>query len=121
MSQVCVGRVEDFADDVRKGVVIDGREVFVFQRGDRFYAFENNCPHRGGPVGEGTLIGRVEAVVNEKREVVMETFSETTINIVCPWHGYEFNIADGVCAADRRIRLRRYRVFEEDGKVYVSE
>ena len=71
-------------------------------------------------MGEGTIIGKVEAVINEDKEFVMERFSETDFNIVCPWHGYEFDIETGACAGDRRIKLRRYRAFEQDGQVYVS-
>ena len=120
MSDVFVGTAEEFLDDARKGVQIDGAEVFVFQHRDKYYAYENNCPHAGGPVGEGTVIGKVEAVLDEERRVVQERFSETEFHIVCPWHGYEYDIETGRCAADGRIRLRKYKAFEKDGKVYVS-
>jgi nitrite reductase (NADH) small subunit len=119
MREVLVGDTEEFRDDMRRGVVIDGREVFVFQRGGHYYAFENSCPHRGGPVGEGTVIGKVEAVLAEGGELLGERFSERDINIVCPWHGYEFDIATGECIGDRRITLRRYRAFATEGRVYV--
>ena len=121
MSQVYVGRVEDFADDVRKGVQIDGREVFVFEHKGKFFAYENHCPHAGGPVGEGTIIGKVQAVLSEGGELLREEFSETEFNIVCPWHGYEYDIETGACAGDKRIKLRKYRALVQDGEVYVSE
>jgi nitrite reductase/ring-hydroxylating ferredoxin subunit len=120
MSEVFVGTTHDFADDARKGVRFDGREVFVFQHRDRYYAYENNCPHAGGPVGEGTVIGKVEAVLDDDRNVLGERFSETEFNIVCPWHGYEYDIETGRCAGDGRIRLRKYSAYEKDGNVYVA-
>jgi nitrite reductase (NADH) small subunit len=120
VTEVYVGTVSDFDDDVRKGLVIEGREVFVFRRGERFYAFENRCSHAGGPVGEGTIIGRVKAVLGPGKEVLREEFSETDLQIVCPWHGYEYNIETGKCAADKRLGLRRYTVVERGEGVYVS-
>lgn len=40
--------------------------------------------------------------------------------VVCPWHGYEFDLASGRCANDPRLRLRRYDVIERDGEVYID-
>jgi nitrite reductase/ring-hydroxylating ferredoxin subunit len=47
-------------------------------------------------------------------------FSDTVTHFVCPWHGYEYDIKTGVCAADRRLRLRKYAVIHRDGGVYVA-
>lgn len=38
-------------------VVLDGREIAVFNLGERFVALENRCPHRGGPLADGILTG----------------------------------------------------------------
>lgn len=119
MTDIRVGRVADFTDGRRVLVTIDGREVFVFERAGRFHAFENLCPHMGGPVGEGILIGKVEAVLGADREVVRERFSSEEIHIVCPWHGWEYDIETGECAAFRRIRLRRYEAVQRGEDVYV--
>lgn len=119
MTETYVGMATDFDDDVRKGVVVEGREVFVFRRGPRFYAFENRCAHAGGPVGEGTIIGKVKAVLGPGKELLREEFSDTELQIVCPWHGYEYDIETGTCAADGRFGLRRYTVVERGQDVYV--
>ena len=29
---------------------------------------------------------------------------------MCPWHGYEYDIRTGECAADRRLKLKAYEV-----------
>jgi nitrite reductase/ring-hydroxylating ferredoxin subunit len=42
------------------------------------------------------------------------------MNIVCPWHGYEFRIADGKHVRDDNVRLKRFDVSVRDGGVYVS-
>lgn len=119
-TEVYAGRVEDYTEGRRVLVSVEDREVFVFERAGRFYAFENVCRHMGGPVGEGVLIGKVEAVLDETGRHLGDRFSKTEIHIACPWHGWEYDIETGVCAADRRIRLRRYQAVARGGEVYVS-
>jgi nitrite reductase (NADH) small subunit len=114
-----VGRVSDFEGGRRKIVSIRGREVVVFNWNDQFRAFENNCLHMGGPVGEGLLIGKVEAVVDANRRVLYERFSDEVVHLVCPWHGWEYDVATGEVSGDRRRRLRRYSTVERAGRVYV--
>ncbi len=118
-TEVYAGRVTDFEDGRRALVNVDGREVFVFERDGRFFAFENVCRHMGGPVGEGMLIGKVEAILDDEGRHLGDRFSTTDIHIVCPWHGWEYEIETGICAADRRIRLRRFEATARGGEVYV--
>lgn len=120
MPEVYAGRVDDYTDGRRVLVSVDGRDVFVFERDGRFHAFENVCRHMGGPVGEGMLIGKVEAILDDEGRHLGDRFSDTEIHIVCPWHGWEYDIETGICAADRRIRLRRYEAVEREGAIYVS-
>ena len=118
-TEILVGRVDDFADGQRVMVRVDDRDVFVFERDGRFHAFENVCRHMGGPVGEGILMGKVEAVLDENRAWVRDRFSTTEIHIVCPWHGWEYDIETGECAANRRIKLRRFEAVTRGEDVYV--
>jgi nitrite reductase/ring-hydroxylating ferredoxin subunit len=118
-TELLVGRVGDFADGRRVMVRVDDRDVFVFEHNGRFHAFENVCRHMGGPVGEGILMGKVEAVLDENRAWVRDRFSTTEIHIVCPWHGWEYDIETGECAANRRIKLRRYEAVQRGEDVYV--
>jgi len=118
-TEVYAGRITDFEDGRRALVDVDGREVFVFEREGRFYAYENVCRHMGGPVGEGMLIGKVEAILDDQNRHLGDRFSTSEIHIVCPWHGWEYDIETGICAADRRIRLRRFEATTREGEVYV--
>ena len=120
MAEVRVGTRSDFEDDRRVITTVNDREVVVFRHGDRYYALAATCLHMGGPVGEGILIGKVEAVLDDQKRQLGERFSETEIHLVCPWHGYEYDIATGECAANRKLRLRTYEVAERDGDVYLS-
>jgi nitrite reductase (NADH) small subunit len=118
-TEIRVGSRADFSDGRRVMVQIDGREVVVLERDGRFHAFQNVCPHMGGPVGEGILIGKVEAVLGADGEVLRERFSTEEIHLVCPWHGWEYDIETGECAANRRIRLRRFDVQQRGEEIYV--
>lgn len=119
MAEILVGQAVEFEDDTRKIISARGREVVVFKHKDRFYAFENYCLHNGGPVGEGLLIPKVEAVLGENQVSVQERFSEDETHLVCPWHGWEYDIDTGACAGDRRRRLRAYPTVQRGNDVYV--
>ena len=118
-SEIHVGRIGDLTDGRRILARIDGRDVFVFEREGRLYAFENACRHMGGPVGEGLLIGKVEAVLDEQKRLLYERFSSEEIHLVCPWHGWEYDIETGECVANRRIKLRRFEAVQRGEDVYV--
>jgi len=55
-------------------VEIDGTEIAIANINGEFHAFQNECTHRGGPLGEGMLFGDV---------------------VECPFHGGQFNVKTG--------------------------
>ena len=117
--EVLVGVRGDFADDTRRFVEAGGVEIGVLLHDDRFYAYENRCVHQGGPVCEGRILGRVEAVLDDEQRILGERFSTTETHLVCPWHGYEYDLETGECAVDRRLKLRRFEVAEKGDEIYV--
>lgn len=119
MAEAYCGLVADFEGDARKVVTVADREVVVFRVRGRFYALENRCLHSGGPVGEGLLIGKVEAVLGEDKAYLGERFSDDQLHLVCPWHGYEYDIETGQCAGNPNLRLRCYSVVESEGGIFV--
>ena len=100
-------------------IEVDGAEVGVFEHAGELYAYENRCLHQGGPVCEGTLIGAVETILDEQGNDCGARFSVTDTHLVCPWHGWEYDLATGRSIAHREIGLRRYEVIERDGEVYL--
>jgi nitrite reductase/ring-hydroxylating ferredoxin subunit len=100
-------------------VNVDGREIGIFETGGEFRAYESRCPHQGGPVCRGQLIGRVKAAISDGGAVGDERFDDSELQLVCPWHGFEFDVATGRCTADPRFRLRSYQVLVRNGIVYV--
>ena len=47
-------------------------------------------------------------------------FSKDQTNVVCPWHGMEFNIETGEHPLNKRIRLKRVPVRVDGNDVYVT-
>jgi len=117
--EVLVGQRREFEGGARKITTIGDREVGVLQHDGRFYAYENRCVHQGGPVCEGRILGRVELVLADDKTVLGECFSDAETHLICPWHGYEYDLETGECATDRRLRLRRYEVVERGEEIYV--
>lgn len=119
MAEHLAGSVRDFENETRRVVSVGGRQVVVFKHRERFYALDNRCLHNGGPVGEGMLIGKVEAILGPDQSYLGERFSREETHLVCPWHGWEYDIETGRCAGDPSRGLRTYRTVQREEQVYV--
>jgi len=91
------------ADDIPVGqgkvYKVNGREIAIFNVDGSFYAVNNVCPHRGGPIGEGRL--------------------EQSI-VTCPWHDWSFDVCSGKSTYNPKVCLERFAVRVIDGKIQVS-
>ena len=74
---------------------------------------------RAGRFATDCLIHRVEEIIAPDKTYQGMRFSETDLHIVCPWHGWEFNIETGKCAGDGKHGLKRFQAIERDGAIYV--
>ena len=120
MREVNIGAAADFADPGRKIIGFEGFEVGVFRLDGEFFAYLNLCPHMGGPACQGKMIAKVEEIIAEDRTSKGMAFSKTRMHVVCPWHGYEFDIRTGVHPGNARARLRKINVAVADGEVIIS-
>jgi nitrite reductase/ring-hydroxylating ferredoxin subunit len=120
MREVNIGAATDFGDPGRKIIGFDGFEVAVFRLDGEFFAYLNLCPHMGGPACQGKMIAKVEEIIAEDRTSKGMAFSKTRMHVVCPWHGYEFDIRTGVHPGNARARLRKINVAVAEGEVIIS-
>lgn len=67
-------RTADIPAGEGRKVEIEGKAIALFNAGGAFLAIPDCCPHRGGPLSEGTLQGT---------------------HVTCPWHGWCFDAATG--------------------------
>ena len=56
-SFVKVAKVADVPEGSAKLVEAGGKQIALFNAGGKFYAIDNTCKHRGGPLAEGELDG----------------------------------------------------------------
>jgi len=69
-----VMKVADLADDKPTRVVAEGIAICLVKRGDKIFGITDTCPHLGGPLSEGKLVGDA---------------------IECPWHQSQLALEDG--------------------------
>lgn len=86
---VPVGRVGDFAPGAGRMVVVSGRHVALFRLGDEFFALDNMCLHRGGPLCDGEIANGI---------------------VTCPWHGWSFEVRTGTMVQDPRVGVSKHAV-----------
>lgn len=94
-----VAKTSEIAPGTGKVVEISGKTVAIFNSEGTFFAIDNTCKHRGGPLGEGSL-------------------SSTTVT--CPWHGWEYDVKTGECAMDPSIKVQKFDVKVEGDDVLIS-
>ncbi|QHE73185.1 Rieske (2Fe-2S) protein [Rhodococcus sp. WAY2] len=114
MTRHVIGKLDEFPDDTRRVVDIDGEEVAVFNVRGAFHALRNACPHKGAPLCTLPPTG----MMLESAPDVYEWGREGEI-VRCPWHGFEFNLSDGksVVAPQLKLRARVYKVDVEGEEV----
>jgi nitrite reductase (NADH) small subunit len=120
MADVRVCDVGEVADQDRIVVKVEDVEVGIFRLGDEFFAYENRCPHLDGPVCQGKILPLALEAVAEDRTSTGRVFSKTNFNIICPWHGFEFDIRTGVHPTSKSVRLKRIPLRVVDGAIYLS-
>lgn len=92
-----------------------GVEIAVFRTQTGYHAVANHCVHQGGPLCEGGLSG-VTRLDDDRK--TLRYHSEKRA-IVCPWHGWTFDIETGRNIADPDYSVPTYSVEIEDGMVFV--
>jgi nitrite reductase (NADH) small subunit len=120
MPDINIGATTEFSDPGRKIIGFDRFEVAVFKLDGEFFAYLNQCPHMGGPACQGKMLAKVEEVIADDKTSKGMAFSKTRMHVVCPWHGFEFDIRTGIHPGNPRARLRKMDVRVSDGDVLVT-
>ncbi|HVV95076.1 MAG TPA: Rieske 2Fe-2S domain-containing protein [Hyphomicrobiales bacterium] len=120
MTEVSIGDAAGLAAAGRRVVVLDGVEIGLFHLDGEFFAYENLCPHLGGPACQGLLLPLTTEAVDGDGKSEGRVFSATRRNVICPWHGMEFDIRTGEHPTDRRFRLRKVAVRRDGEDILVT-
>ena len=95
MTEYHAGRLDELRERGRLLVRCGEAEIGIFLVDGELHAWHNECAHRGGPVCQGRVLKRVvEPVASDGTVRTLQYHAEDT-HIVCPWHGYEYNIRTG--------------------------
>jgi nitrite reductase (NADH) small subunit/3-phenylpropionate/trans-cinnamate dioxygenase ferredoxin subunit len=97
--RIRVAAVGDIPAGSGRVVEAGGRVLALFNVDGGFYAIDNACPHRGGPLGEGDLDGST---------------------VVCPWHAWRWDVRTGANANNPAVRVATVPVSVEGDAVFVE-
>ena len=87
------------ADGCLQAFEAEGRHICVANDGGRYAAVENVCPHRGGPLAEGTMEDGY---------------------VLCPWHAWAFSLSNGKAAHDSGQTVDVFPLLIQEGEVKVA-
>ncbi len=113
-------RLSDLKEGKSHVFVINEVEVAIVRNENQIYAYENRCRHAGGPVGLGDLFGKVKVELNNNKEVVREYVDTDEMCLVCPWHGYEYDVKTGECASQKSLKIKKLKTVIKDDHVYIA-
>jgi nitrite reductase/ring-hydroxylating ferredoxin subunit len=110
-----VAAVEELKESGTK-VVDTNPEIVVFHVEGEFYAFSNRCVHQGAPLCDGEIRGTLLEHVDDGLE-----YSAGERILICPWHGWEFDIDTGEhLARPDQYKVPTFKTIVEDDYVYVK-
>jgi len=119
VDEVAVARLSELDDGDCRVYAVDEFEVGIFRLGDKVIAYRNDCPHAGGPVCQGKIFHRVEEALTSELKSAGLRYS-SRCHVVCPWHGYEFDLETGCHPGDPNLHLTPVKVAVRDGEIYVE-
>lgn len=114
-----VCQLSDLVEQKPYVVKIEDLEIGVVLVKGEVLAFENYCPHAGGPVCLGDVFGAIKVELKEDKSYVREYISEDDFRLVCPWHGFVFNVHTRECVTDSRFKIRGFTTTTRNDQVFV--
>ena len=94
MREISLGSVGDIPLGESRAYAVAGRQIAVFRlRDGSLRALDAVCPHRGGPLADGLADSRI---------------------VVCPLHGFTYDLATGEEVANGGAPVTAYPVRVDD-------
>jgi 3-phenylpropionate/trans-cinnamate dioxygenase ferredoxin subunit len=111
MSKYVAAKAAEIPPGTSRAVTIAGRSIAIFNVDGTYRALRNHCAHQGGPLCGGVVVADIRA----SRPGAYE-YDPTRRLVMCPWHGWEYDLVTGQSWFDpRRQRVRPYQVEVESG------
>lgn len=96
---VTIAHIDDLKLGECKVVEAKARTLALYNVNGTYYATDNTCLHRGGPLGEGDLDDKM---------------------ITCPWHGWQYDVTTGENTSDPNSKVETIEVKVEGDNVQVK-
>jgi len=93
-----VARADDIPPQTGLQARVNGRQIAIFNVDGNFFALDGLCPHRGAPLGQGTVVEKT---------------------VFCPLHAWQFDLKTGACLDRPDKPVRTFPVRVVDGQVQV--
>ena len=100
MRWIKVAKVSDLEDGKAVMVPLSGGQAALFRVDGKFYAIENRCGHRGGPLADGHCEKGI---------------------VTCPWHAWTFDVRTGACQNAPGLDQKTFQVKVEKDEVFLSD
>ena len=95
-----VAKTAEIEPGAARLVEVNGKQIALFNVEGQFFAIDNTCSHRGGPLAEGEVSGHV---------------------VTCPWHQGRFDLRTGeVVGPPPQQAVTRYGVRVTGGDIEVE-
>ena len=94
-----VATVNEIPEGMVKHIVVHDKPMALARVEGNYYAVNAVCPHMGGPLASGTLIGCI---------------------LACPWHGWTFDVRTGLPDHPGGHSISAYEVRVEGDDVLVG-
>ncbi len=82
-----------------KEFTVGDKVICVANIAGRYSALDNVCSHRGGPLGQGVVMGD---------------------KLICPWHGWQYDVSTGIPLENPKLPVQVYPMKIEGEDVLVE-
>ena len=89
--EIPAGSIREFA--------VEGKSIALANVEGKFYAINNTCLHRGGPLGSGEMNGN---------------------SVTCPWHGWQYDVTTGKLGMNPSVGVDCYPVEIRGDDIFVN-
>lgn len=78
---------------------VEGKAVAIANVAGKYYAINNSCLHRGGPLGQGVMDNNI---------------------VTCPWHGWQYDVTNGKISQNPAVGVDCYGLEIRGEDIFVN-
>jgi len=89
----------ELKENQMKAVRVKGKPILLIRKNNQIFALQNRCPHMGCTFETGIL---------------------RDYQVMCPCHGWKFDIRDGKYQENPATTIETYNCIIQNGKIHVQ-